>query len=76
MWMVSRWRGRPQFLIDTTNTGWGLHLVTSGDFFMATDNVLVLSASHRSAKSVRILLMLVSPSRAACLRPRTVTRGR
>ena len=37
----------PQFLIDTTNTGWGLYLAktgylylaTSGYFFMATDTL-------------------------------------
>ena len=41
-WRLHRHRWGPQFLIDTTNTGWMLYLATSGYLylatFMATDN--------------------------------------
>jgi len=62
-WHLHRHHRGPQFLIDTTNTGWGLlsghqrdlYLATSGDYFMATDSPGPCDPAGAAALTLRLL---------------------
>ncbi len=61
-WHLHRHRSGPEFLVDTTSTGWGLFLATSGDFDLATCGYFFMTTDSRAR------LASCTPSSGVCFR--------